>query len=74
MSLQHISKSTFIFTEILSFLTYPEQLQAQLISRKFHQTIVPMTLTSCSVRSTAHAAPPTALYQYASGHVMQRDL
>lgn len=74
MSLEHISKSTYIFTEILSFLTYTEQLRSQLICRKFHLTIVPLTLPTCSIRSAAHAAPPTKLYQYASGHMMQRDL
>ena len=46
----------------------------QLISRRFYDVLVPMAMTTCSVRSAPHAKKQDCVYQYASGFFMYRTL
>ena len=71
---QQISKSLYIFYEIVNFLTYEEKLRMQLISRKFYENIIPYNIKSSSVRSASHAKSQDRVYQYASGYIMYREL
>ena len=71
---QQLSKSLYIFYEIVSFLGYEEKLRMQLISKKFYENIIPYNMKSSSVRSAEHAAAQDRVYQYASGYFMYRDL
>lgn len=71
---QQLSKSLYIFYEIVSFLSYEEKLRMQLVSRKFYENIIPYNIKSSSVRSASHAAAQDRVYQYASGYFMYRDL
>lgn len=71
---QQLSKSLYIFYEIVSFLSYEEKLKMQLISRKFYENVVPYNIKSSSVRSAPHAKQQDRLFQYANGYIMYRDL
>ena len=71
---QQLSKSLYIFYEIVSFLSYEDKLRMQLISRKFYENIIPYNIKSSSVRSAPHAVAQDRVYQYASGYFMYRDL
>lgn len=71
---QQISKSLYIFYEIVSFLPYEEKLRMQLISKKFYNNIIPHNIESASIRSASHAAAQDRVYQYASGYIMYRDM
>lgn len=71
---QQISKSLYVFYEIISFLSYQEKLRMQLISRKFYDNVIPYNIQASSVRSASHAKAQDRLYQYASGYIMYREL
>lgn len=71
---QSLSKSMYIFYEIVSFMEYKEKLQLQLISKKFYENIVPRNMESSSVRSAEHNKKQDCLYHYASGYYFYRSL
>lgn len=57
-----ISKSLYIFYEIVQFLTYEEKLRMQLISQKFYHNIIPYNIETVSVRNAPHAKEQDCLY------------
>ena len=71
---KQISKSLYVFYEIMEFLSYQEKLKMQLISKKFYNNIVPYNISTSSVRSAAHAKDQDRVYQYSSGNIMYREL
>lgn len=72
--MNQLSKSMYVFYEIVSFMNYEEKIEMQLISKKFYNNIIPYNIKNASVRSAIHAIPQDRVYQYASGYIMYREL
>lgn len=69
-----ISKSLYIFYEIVQFLEYKDKLKMQLVSKKFYENIIPHNIESSSVRSAQHYKRQDSLYHYACGYYFYRSL
>lgn len=74
ISQRFISKSQYIYHEILVFLTEKERIVLQQLSKRFYERVIPNLIQFCSIKNQPHARIQNHLFQYACGAIMYKTL